>query len=156
MKRGIFIFLGILLLLTCCVSEVSKHDRFSIRVLCLCDGYGYEGRNGNDYIKLWVNDSLLFSGAYLNRFNDVTLDYFDDYLGMEVATIDKKEDSIKIRIRMISLDSVLFYNDRHAVDTTFTYRIDNIPDIIISGARYYNEFAIFDTLRTPDMYIFEY
>ena len=153
MKRGIFIFLGILLLLTCCVSEVSKHDRFSISVLSRKKGY--QDRNGNDYIKLWVNDSLLFSGVYLNRFNDTILDYSDDVLGMEVATIDKKEDSIKIRIRMISLDSVLFYNNRHAVDTTFTYRIDNIPDIIISGARYYNEFAIFDTLRTPDRYDYE-
>ena len=153
MKRGIFIFLGILLLLTCCVSEVSKHDRFSIRVSCLYNGY--QGRNGKDYIKLWVNDSLLFSGVYLNRFNDTILDYSDDVLGMEVASFDKKEDSIKIRVRIISLDSVLFYNNRHAVDTTFTYRIDNIPDIIISGARYYNEFAIFDTLRTPDRYDYE-
>lgn len=153
MKRGIFIFLGILLLLTCCVSEVSKHDRFSIRVSCLYNGY--QGRNGNDYIKLWVNDSLLFSGVYLNRFNDTILDYSDDVLGMEVASFDKKEDSIKIRVRIISLDSVLLYNNRYAIDTSFFYRIDNIPDIVISVERFYDSLSIYDTLRTPYMYYYE-
>ena len=152
MKRGIFIFLGILLLLTCCVSEVSKHDRFSISVLSRKKGY--QDRNGNDYIKLWVNDSLLFSGVYYNRFNEETLDYFDEFLGMEVASFDKKEDSIKIRVRIISLDSVLFYNGRHAVDTSFTYRIDNIPEMTITKTRYSNKFLIYDTLRTPERYYY--
>lgn len=153
MKRGIFIFLGILLLLTCCVSEVSKHDRFSISVLSRKKGY--QDRNGNDYIKLWVNDSLLFSGVYYNRFNEETLDYFDEFLGMEVASFDKKEDSIKIRVRIISLDSVLLYNNRYAIDTSFFYRIDNIPDIVISVERFYDSLSIYDTLRTPYMYYYE-
>lgn len=152
MKKGIFIFLGILLLLACCVQRTPKYDQFSIFVLDIYEGY--QGRNGNDYIKLWVNDSLLFSGVYYNRFNEETLDYFDEFLGMEVASFDKKEDSIKIRVRIISLDSVLFYNDRHAVDTSFTYRIDNIPEMTITKTRHSNNFLIYDTLRTPERYYY--
>jgi hypothetical protein len=50
---------------------------------------------------------------------------------MQVAIFEKEgRDSVKIRIRAIALDSVLF-GDKRVMDSTFHYRIDNIPGMTI-------------------------
>lgn len=47
-------------------------------------------RSEKDYIKLWVNDSLLFKGPYFTNYIEETKDNIDDVWGMEVATLSKK------------------------------------------------------------------
>ena len=74
---------------------------------------------------------------------------------MKVATIHKfNRDSVKIRVRLVSLDSILFAGHR-AVDTTFRYRIDNIPYMNINFYREQDSFRIMDPIRTPGAYVFD-
>lgn len=59
----------------------------------------------------------------------------DAVRGMHLADIEKKNrDCLKIRIRAISLDSILFGNKR-VLDSTFYYRIDCIPGMVIVDSR---------------------
>ena len=61
---------------------------------------------------------------------------------------------LKIKIRVSSLDSVL-YRGKRVIDSTFRYRIDNIPSIVIA-CRANSGITLWDTLRTPDYFWLEY
>lgn len=138
---------GVFLLFLCCTKSNIKKESFFI--LVKCENRSWNDRNNEDYIKLWVNDSLLFAGTYYTNYVDSTQSKMDNALGMQVASIDKtNKDSIKIRILLVSLDSILFANKR-VMDTTFFYRIDNIPGIAISDTWRRGYFSIFDTIAAP-------
>ena len=128
MKTRIFIFVVISTMLIGCINDVIIENSFIIQV-----DTGYKERTGKDYIKCWINDSLVFAGRYVNKSDDKKLIYYeDDWLGMEIVRFDKSGyDSLKIKIRVISLDTVL-YQGKRVIDSTFKYRIDNIPNIVIS------------------------
>lgn len=146
MKTRIFIFIIMLAMLVGCIDHsISKND-FMIRV-----DTGYKERTGKDYIQCWVNDSRL----YVNKTDDQILDYHEDWLGMEITRFDKSGyDSLKIKIRVTSLDTVL-YRGKRVIDSTFRYRIDNIPSIVIA-CRANSGITLWDTLRTPDYFWLEY
>ena len=91
-------------------------------------GTGFKERTGKDYIQCWVNDSLVFNKSGY--------------------------DSLKIKIRVTSLDTVLYCGKR-VIDSTFRYRIDNIPNIVISCSSN-GGILLWDTLRTPDYFWLEY
>lgn len=61
---------------------------------------------------------------------------------------------LKIKIRVTSLDTVL-YRGKRVIDSTFRYRIDNIPSIVIA-CRANSGITLWDTLRTPDYFWLEY
>ena len=130
--KKILIFITVLLLLSCCAHE--GKDVFSIYVNFV--NRKPNDRNGEDYIKLWVNDTLLFSDTYYTNCVESTMtNMMDAARGMHLADIEKKNrDSLKIRIRAISLDSILFGNKR-VLDSTFYYRIDRIPGMVIVDSR---------------------
>ena len=133
MKTRIFIFIIMLAMLVGCIDHsISKND-FMIRV-----DTGYKERTGKDYIQCWVNDSLVFNGLYVNKTDDHKSGY----------------DSLKIKIRVTSLDTVL-YRGKRVIDSTFRYRIDNIPSIVIA-CRANSGITLWDTLRTPDYFWLEY
>ena len=90
-------------------------------------GTGFKERTGKDYIQCWVNDSRFDKSGY---------------------------DSLKIKIRVTSLDTVLYCGKR-VIDSTFRYRIDNIPNIVISCSSN-GGILLWDTLRTPDYFWLEY
>ena len=144
MKTRIFIFIIMLAMLVGCIDHsISKND-FMIRV-----DTGYKERTGKDYIQCWVN------GLYVNKTDDQILDYHEDWLGMEITRFDKSGyDSLKIKIRVTSLDTVL-YRGKRVIDSTFRYRIDNIPSIVIA-CRANSGITLWDTLRTPDYFWLEY
>ena len=143
MKTRIFIFVTIFTVLMGCVEHSIPKNDFMILV-----STGFKERTGKDYIKCWVNDSLVFKGMYINKTNDQELIYYEDWIGMEVACFDKSEyDSLKIKIRVIALDTVL-YRGKRVIDSTFRYRIDNIPNIAISCSSSAG-ILLWDTLRTP-------
>ena len=149
--RNILFIIGIVLLIGC-MRTPPKEELFKITANSW--KYTFADRNGEDYIRLWVNDTLLFSDTFHVRYNDSIRETWDDFR-MEIATIRKtNQDSIKLRVRFITLDSVLFGN-RYAVDTTFRYRIDNIPYMNINFFRERDSFRIMDPLRTPGAYLFD-
>ena len=144
MKRILFILIGssLLLLLSCSKKEGESNKNSFFILVNLSDN----SRSGKDYVKLWVNDSLLFSGSYFTDFSEVNV---DDIWGMKVASFNKQDkDSIKIKLRLISLDTVLF-SQRKIVDTTFYYKIIDIPGISITDPRETGHFSVFDTLNAP-------
>lgn len=150
MKTRIFIFLSLLALLAGCLERSIPSNDFIIRVFT-----DFKERTGKDSVQCWVNDTLVFDSLYVNMSDDQNLIYYDDWLGMEVASFDKKGyDSIKIRIRVTSLDTVL-YCGRRTIDSTFRYRIDNIPSIVISCDPNVG-ILLWDTLRTPDYFWLEW
>ena len=105
-------------------------------------------RNGEDYVRLWVNDTLLFSDTFHVDYVLSLRETWYDFR-MKVATVPKmNRDSIKIRIKLISLDSILFAG-RYFVDTTFRYRIDNISCLVISRYRKFNNFHLIDPVKNP-------
>lgn len=130
--KKILIFIAVLLLLSCCAHE--EKDVFSIYIYCM--NRKPNDRNGADYIKLWVNDTLLFGDTYYTNYIESTQTNINDVVkGMHLVDIKKKNrDSLKIRVRAISLDSILFGNKR-VLDSTFYYRIDNIPGMTILDSR---------------------
>ena len=129
--RNLLFIIGLFLLLGCTKGH-KYEDLFEITVSSWKDGLN--DRNGADYVKLWVNDTLLFSDTFHVRYN-YCIRETRSYFRMETATLHKmNRDSVKLRIRFITLDSVLF-GSRHAVDTTFWYRIDNIPYLNIDFYR---------------------
>ncbi len=143
MKKIIFILLGCILLFSFCSKREKESNKNSFFILVnLFDN----SRSGKDYVKIWVNDSLLFSGSYFTNFSDENI---EGTWGMRVATFDKKDkDSIKIKLRLISLDTILFSRKR-IVDTTFYYKIRDIPGISITDPRETGRFSVFDTLNAP-------
>jgi len=150
MKTRVFIFITIFAMWMGCVNHSIPKNDFIIRV-----DTGYKERTGKDYIQCWVNDSLVFNGLYVNKTDDQILDYHEDWLGMEIAHFDKSGyDSLKINIRITSLDTVL-YRGKRVIDSTFLYRIDNIPNIVISCSSSAG-ILLWDTLRTPDYFWLEY
>lgn len=150
MKTRMFIVIGLLALLVGCIDRFGHRNDFNILVYT-----GYKERTGKDSVQCWVNDTLVFDSLYVNMSDDQNLIYYDDWLGMEVASFDKKGyDCIKIRIRVTSLDTVL-YCGRRTIDSTFRYRIDNIPSIVISCNTNVG-ITLWDTLRTPDYFWLEW
>lgn len=150
MKTRIFIFLSLLALLVECFDRSIPPNDFIIRV-----DTGFKERTGKDSIQCWINDTLVFDGLYVNMTDDQKLIYYDDWLGMEIAGFNKKGyDSIKIKIRITSLDTVLYCGER-TIDSTFRYRIDNIPSIVISCDRDVG-ILLWDTLHTPDYFWLEW
>lgn len=160
MRKSILFVIVLLLLLSCCTKSNIRRNCFYILVNCTSNNWN--DRNNQDYIKLWINDSLLFSGTYYTQYNDTIPDNLEemetpygprvivDALGMEIVNLDKKkyQDSIKIRIRLIALDDVLF-NGKRVMDSTFLYRIDNLPGIAITDAGRRGFFLVFDSVKTP-------
>lgn len=152
MKKSIFILLGSILLLTCCTGKGIKKNHFYILVHCANESWN--DRTDKDYIKLWVDDSLMFDGTYYTNYIDSTQTNIDDVWGMEVARIDKSNrDSIKIRLRLVSLDSILFF-DKRVMDTTFSYRIDNIPGMAITDSGRRGFFSVYDTISAPSYWVY--
>lgn len=152
--KKIILFIGTFLLFSFCTESNIHKD-----VLCLfvrnCNNE-FNDRNGLDYIKLWINDTLMFSGTYQTNFSgSIDSPLKEDAMGMEIANIDKvNKDSIKIKIRLITLDSILF-NGKSVVDTTFHYRINNISSLCIDYWRYIHYFRIFDPVKDPNAWIFD-
>jgi lipoprotein len=156
--KKILIFITVLLLLSCCAHE--EKDVFSIYANFV--NRKPNDRNGEDYIKLWVNDTLLFNNTYYTNYIESTMTNTDDAVkGMHLVDVEKKNrDSLKIRIRVISLDSILFGNKR-VWDSTFHYRIDNIPGMTIHDSRLFPEdersfFHFLDPVKDPYCWFFEY
>lgn len=150
--RKILIFIGVFFWFLSCTQNNEKDNSVSITI----ETWDHKSadRNGEDYIKLWVNDTLLYSDTY-------QVDYIDSLpetwynSRMKVATIPKMNwDSVKIRVRLISLDSVLFAG-RYAVDTTFNYRLNNIPCIHIDYYRQLNNFRVVDPVNNPEFFQIE-
>jgi hypothetical protein len=70
MKRLLFILIGSSLLLLSCSKKEGESNKNSFFILVnLSDN----SRSGKDYVKLWVNDSLLFSGSYFTDFSSFCL-----------------------------------------------------------------------------------
>ena len=144
--RKILYLIGIFIFVSACIQN--NKEESSVEILMNTWNHKFNDRNGQDYIKLWVNDTLLFSDTfhidYVDSIEKTWLDF-----RMKLATIHKaNRDSVKIRIRLISLDSVLFAG-RHAVDTTFNYRIENISCLVISRYRKFNNFHLIDPVKNP-------
>lgn len=151
--RKILLFLGLFFCFSCCVQK--QEDTLLIQVTC--SNRNVFDRNGEDYIKLWINDTLMFRGVYQVN----TKDSIDAFYGMPVAVINKyNRDSLKIRIRITSLDSVLF-GKKQVIDSVFYYPIDSIPELVISDRRilypysYSGDFAIFDPIRDYGFWIID-
>ena len=124
-------------------------------ILVCSEEFKPNDRSGEDYVKVWVNDTLLFSDVYYTNYIDSTMTNLDDALGMDVGTINKyNRDSLKIRVRIVSLDSILFAG-KHAVDTTFYYGIKDIPCVAVYYSRYLNSFGVFDPVRNPVAWQFD-
>ncbi len=160
MKYLIIIFFIIFLgLLSCSVNHKLSDESFYINV----DLGGYE-RDGKDFIQCWINDSLVFSDKYVDKYGsipweDMTIEQMGEYSKTEIVNIDKTGiDSIKIRLQVISLDTILFAGKERIIDTTFHYQVDNIPGIIITiiNDNELTHFLVWDTLRTPDYFEYEY
>ena len=150
MKTRIFIFIVIFTMLIGCINDSIPKNSFTIRVRT-----GFKERTGKDYIECWINDSLVFRGLYVNKTDDQILDYHDDWLGMKIASFNKNEyDSIKVKIRVTSLDTVL-YCGKKMIDSTFKYRIDSIPSIVIACDTDFGIILV-DTLKMPDYFWLEY
>lgn len=132
--------------------QKSQEELLSIIVTSTSENWN--GRNGQDYIKLWLNDSLIFSGIYFTQFNDTlsdapkSFDEIKDFWGMNVALLSKKDmkyqDSLKIRLRLVTLDGMP-NEDPISIDSTFYfYPIDSIFDIMFLVDRYKKEFRGYD------------
>jgi hypothetical protein len=145
MKKLILLLLGGMLLSFCSRTDMKSKKSFFILV-----NLWSNDRSGKDYIKLWVDDSLLFKGPYYTNYIEETEENIDDVWGMEVASLIKQNyrDSIRIAIKIIALDDQLFSGKR-VIDTTFKYRTDNIPGIAISYPREIGHFNVFDTINAP-------
>lgn len=144
MKKILFI-IGLFFLLLACTKSNRSEEYVSIMV----DTWDSH-RNGKDYVRLWVNDTLLFSDTFHINYVDSIPETWHNR--MEIATIPKSnQDSIKIRVRLVTLDSVLFAG-HHAVDTTFRYRIDNIPYVSIAYWRVANYFRVKDPVTDPQAF----
>lgn len=149
MRKCIFILIS-LLLFSCCIGRKSRDNTFYMYI-----SLGGDIRSGKDYVECWIDDSLLFRGLYIDKYNADIFEYMGDYLGMELPRFNKlNKDSAKFKLRLISLDSLLFAGKR-IIDTTFIYQINNIPGIAIT-CRPDNKFLIWDTLRTPDYFEYIY
>ncbi|WP_321333067.1 hypothetical protein [uncultured Bacteroides sp.] len=151
MKKLVFLLLSGIFL-SCCSRTNMKPEKDSFFILV---NLWSNDRSGKDYIKLWINDSLLFKGPYLTNYIEGNEETIDDVWGMEVANLSKKdnEDSIRIAIRLIALDDQLFSGKR-VIDTTFKYRIDNIPGIAISYPRDIGYFNVIDTINFPQYWYY--
>lgn len=150
MKTRMFIVIGLIALLAECLGRPVHKNDFNILVFT-----GFKERTGKDSVQCWVNDSLVFAGLYVNMTDDKNLIYYDDWMGMTVASFDKDGyDSIKVKVRVTSLDTVS-YCGKKAIDSTFRYRIDNIPSIVISCDADAG-ILLWDTLRTPDAFWLEW
>lgn len=151
MKTRIFIFIVIFTMLIGCINDSIPKNSFTIRVRT-----GFKERTGKDYIECWINDSLVFRGLYVNKtdYEKMMGDYYGDWLGMKIASFNKNGyDSIKVKIRITSLDTEL-YCGKKMIDSTFKYRIDNLPFLAIS-CNTYGGIMLWDTLRTPDHFYIE-
>lgn len=142
--KYIFVVTALLMLLTCCVhKEYNEKEYFNVDLECYNNTK--TDRNGKDFILCWVDDSLMFSGVYKTQYDSI---YFMD-CGPVIANFDKTGmDSVKIKICLLSLDSVLFAGER-VVDTTFHYRVDNIPYMSIAVLRPFEHFDIYDPVTCP-------
>lgn len=160
MKKCIFIILVGFLLVSC--QSTPKEDFLSIVVDSPYDNWrsnNWNGRNGKDYIKLWLNDSLIFSGLYFTEYNDtlpgvlVHPKDLKDILGMTIAVLNKKElnykDSLKARLRFVSLDGLP--NERPVfIDSTFIfYPIDSISSLLFLVHPDEEEFRGYDYYHDP-------
>ena len=148
MRKLLFVIVAVLLLLACTKGNRSED---SVGISVSSWNHVSNDRNGEDYVRLWVNDTLLFSDTFHVEYIDSIQDTWLDY-NMKVATIHKfNRDSVKIRIRLVSLDSILFAG-HHAVDTTFRYRIDNIPYMNIDYFRQLSYFRTWNPVTDPQFY----
>ncbi len=151
MKTRIFIFMVMFMMIVGCVSHSTLNENFIIFL-----STGYKERTTKDYIECWINDSLVFRGLYVNKtdYEKMMGDYYGDWIGMKIANFDKNGyDSIKVKIRVTSLDTVL-YCGKKMIDSTFKYQIDNLPFLAISCDAD-GGIMLWDTLRTPDYFYFE-
>lgn len=151
MKKILFVIGAFFVFLAC---TKGHKDEDSVDIIVRSWNQKLNDRNGEDYVKLWVNDTLLFSDTFHVSYVDSIHNGWYDMI-MKVATIPKtNQDSIKIRVRLVSLDSVLFAG-QHAVDTTFRYRIDNIPYVSIAYWRVANYFRVKDPVTDPQAFYFD-
>lgn len=147
MRNFIFILIYTLLFLGCAKNQ--QQEKLLITVTSLNNNY--TDREGKDYIKCWVDDSLLFSGVYKPIYDSL----LDSYLGTTVAETSKSNrDSVKIRIRLIALDSLLFA-EKAIVDTSFIYRVNNISIMTIVALRPFKGFDIYDPISCPAAFEYE-
>ena len=143
--RNTLLFIGIFFLFLACNKSDINQNFVDIQVHSLYREIG--DRNGKDYVRLWVNDTLLFS--------DTIHTTLTAPCRMKAATILKSHrDSVKIRVRLVSLDSVLFA-DKHAVDTTFRYMLNNIPYLAIDYYRELNHFRVLDPVHNRQYFSFD-
>ena len=137
-----------------------KSQEEPLSIIVTSPSENWNGRNGQDYIKLWLNDSLIFSGVYFTQFNDTLLDvpkYFDeikDFWGMNVALLSKKDikcrDSLKVRLRLVTLDGMPNEVPISIDSTFFFYPIDSIFDIMFLVDRCKGEFRGYDYYHNPE------
>ena len=151
MKKVLY-FIGVFLFLLACTKRDKSENYVDITISSW--NHTINDRNGEDYVKLWVNDTLLFSDTFYVGYIDSLPETWYN-IAMKAASICKtNRDSVKIRIRLIALDSVLFAG-QYAVDTTFRYRIDNIPYMNIDYYRELNYFRIMDPVKDPNAFLFD-
>lgn len=146
----------IFLLLFACQSKPSK-DLLSIVINS--PSKEWNGRNDKDYIKLWLNDSLIFSDTYFTEYNDTLSDRFvppekiKDLLGMTIAELNKKKqsykDSLKVRLRLVTLDGLPGENPIVIDSTFFFHPIDSISSILFLVYPYDKEFRGYDYYHDP-------
>ncbi|WP_321481048.1 hypothetical protein [uncultured Bacteroides sp.] len=89
MKKLVFLLLSGIFL-SCCSRANMKPEKDSFFILVNLSLSNE--RNKKDYIKLWVNDSLLFKGPYLVNYMKGDEDAIGDVWGMEVANLSKKKE----------------------------------------------------------------
>ena len=143
MKKTFFIIMCLCVLIGSCGKKDTQKSCF-VTVESYAERYNLSKRDSKDYIKFWINDSLYFSGLYRTSYDSV----WDTYFGTDVANFVPQTDSVKMRIRIISLDSVLFGNKR-IIDTVFHYKVKDIPAMIIVTVRPYENFSVFDFVNHP-------
>lgn len=158
MKRYTWIIIAFLL--QACHSE-SREDFLAISIVNPSEKWN--GRNNQDYVKLWLNDSLIFDGTYFTQFNDTVpnapkpFEEIKDFFGMSVAWLNKKEmnyhDSLKIRLRLITLDGMLDEDSFPPMDSIyFFYPIDSISQILFVVDKSNKEIRGLDYFHNPEIW----
>lgn len=156
MKKNIIVIATSFLLFAC----QSKPSEELLSIVINSPSKEWNGRNDKDYIKLWLNDSLIFSGTYFTEYNDTLPDRFvppekiKDLLGMTIAELNKKKqnykDSLKVRLRLVTLDDLPDENPIVIDSTFFFHPIDSISSILFLVYPYEKEFCGYDYYHDPE------
>ena len=148
MKYLILIFISILFILSCSTKKCSQYCHIVLEHYV--DGE-LDSRIDKDSVKCWINDTLVFNDVYKVNFDT----FWNTFMPQDLVQIKYSINEVKFRIKLVSLDSVMFNNEQVA-DTTFFIKTDGIPAIKVLYVREYPGFQIFDIVHNPEYFELEY